>query len=347
MPSLPGRPPSLAVPPSPSALRQFIALSGRNLRLLTRDRFALVLMIAAAPLLAMLDFLITQRHMFDSVAGDAARIVTNTNTIIVNAMLVGALAQMREIIKDRDIYRRERLVNLRIAPYVLSKVWIAGLLALYQAAAWTAIRYLAVDMPGGLSGFGDFYLTLVLVTFAGMMLGLFASAVSPSEDAVALIVALLIVPQVLFSGAHLPVHKLNSIVRAEMNVMPSRWAFEALITSGGHGKAVADDACWAKTTAAERASLTAEQKGACACLGPNLFDRCPFPGIQAFRRNAGQGAGAEQRAVALAEGRLEVDHDAYGPIYNVGLASRWLALGLISAGLIAIIVALQRFKDRL
>src|SRR5690606_30715374 len=137
---------------------------------------------------------------------------------IVNAMLVGALAQMREIIKDRDIYRRERLVSLQVLPYVLSKVWIAGLLALYQAVWWVGIRYLAVDMPGGFEVAAGFYVTMFLATFAGMMLGLFASAASPSEDAVALIVALLIVPQVLFSGAHLPAHELSPAVRAQMDI---------------------------------------------------------------------------------------------------------------------------------
>jgi hypothetical protein len=305
----------------------------------------LILMLAAAPLLAALDFLITERDMFDSLLGDSARIITNTNTMIVNAMLVGALAQMREISKDKDIYRRERLVNLGIAPYVLSKVWVAAVLALYQAIWWVSIRYLAVDMPGGMETVTGIYVTVVLVTFAGMMLGLFASAIAPSEDSVALIVALLIVPQVLFSGAHLPVHKMNPIVRQQMDIMPSRWAFEALITLGEHGKDVAHDACW-QLSPEERANLNESERVACTCLGPNVLSVCEFPGIKAFAVPDGAAVEAQQQGVTRAEGRLEVDHDSYGPVYDVGVLSRWLALLAISGGLVIIVIVIQRFKDR-
>ncbi len=332
-------------PKRPGPLRQLLVLSSRNVKLLARDRFALILMLAAAPFLAALDFLITERDMFDALLGDSTRIITNTNTLIVNAMLVGALSQMREITKDKDIYRRERLVNLGIAPYVLSKVWVAAVLALYQAIWWVGIRYLAVDMPGGMETLSGIYVTVVLVTFAGMMLGLFASAVAPSEDSVALIVALLIVPQVLFSGAHLPVHKMNPIVRQQMAIMPSRWAFEALITLGEHGKDVADDACW-QLSSEERASLSDSERAACTCLGPNVLSVCEFPGIKAFAAPAGASEEIQQQAVTRAEGRLEVDHDSYGPVYDVGVLSRWLALLAISGGLVVGIILIQRIKDR-
>lgn len=346
-PKSPGKKPGTR-PPRPGPIRQLLTLSARNARLLSRDRFALILMLVAAPLLAALDFLITERDMFDSLLGDTPRIVTNTNTLIVNAMLVGALSQMREITKDRDIYQRERLVNLGIAPYVLSKVWVAGLLALYQAIWWTGIRYIAVDMPGGLETAGGIYFTLVLVTLAGMMLGLFASAIAPSEDSVALIVALLIVPQVLFSGAHLPVHQMNPVVRQQMAIMPSRWAFEALITLGGHGEEVAHDSCW-QLSEEERAALSPEARASCVCLGPNILTECDFPGIQAFAppADAPDREGSLAAAVTRAEGRLEVDFDSYGPVYDVNVASRWLALLAICGGLVVIILIIQRAKDRL
>jgi hypothetical protein len=203
-------------------------------------------------------------------------------------------------------------------------------------------------MPGGLETAGGIYFTLVLVTLAGMMLGLFASAIAPSEDSVALIVALLIVPQVLFSGAHLPVHQMNPVVRQQMAIMPSRWAFEALVTLGGHGKEVAHDSCW-QLSEEERAALSPEAKASCVCLGPNILSECDFPGIQAFAPPADAQSPDESLAAAItrAEGRLEVDFDSYGPVYDVNVASRWLALLAISGGLIVIILVIQRAKDRL
>jgi hypothetical protein len=41
-----------------------------------------------------------------------------------------------------------------------------------------------------------------------------------------------------------------------------------------------------------------------------------------------------------------VDHDSYGPVYDVGVLSRWLALLAISGGLVIIVIVIQRFKDR-
>jgi ABC-type multidrug transport system ATPase subunit len=273
-------PPPAALPQI-SVLRQLIVLSRRNLKLLSRDRFALSLMLIGAPLLAALDFLITSRHMFDPVAGDSLRITITTGTLAVNALLVGALSQMREIIKDADIYRRERLVNLGIGPYVFSKVWIAVLLAFYQALAWVGFRYLAVQMPGGMQDAAGIYLTVTLTVLVGMMMGLLASAIAPTEDSVPLIVALLIVPQVLFNGSLLPLPKLNPVARSITAIMPARWSFEALISASGAGTSLADDPGW-QLPKARREALTDAQKLHDACLGVNIFTRCTFPGIRSY-----------------------------------------------------------------
>jgi ABC-type multidrug transport system ATPase subunit len=339
-------------PYRPSSVRQCRILLARNLSLLRRDRFALALILLAAPLLAMLDFAIVRRGMFNVIQGDTARIVTNTNTLIVNAMLVGALTQMREIIKEADIYRRERVVVLRTGPYLCSKVALAGVLALYQAVWWVGIRYLAVSMPGGVDRFVGMYLTIVLATMAGMLLGLFASSIASSDQAVPLLVALLIIPQVLFSGAHLPVYTLNPVVRGATALMPSRWAFEALVSEYGYGKAVAKDSCW-QLTAPMSAALTVSQQEGCTCQGPNILTRCAFPGIRAHAQPGSQDAvgdrppaaeEVEARAVASAEGRLAADVANYGRLYDVSLPQRWSAQLMIVAILTLLIYGVLRIK---
>lgn len=369
------RPPPAA--PQISALKQLIILSARNIKLLGRDRFALLLILLAAPLLASLDFLITTHKMFDPVLGDPLRVTITISTMVVNGMLVGALAQMREIIRDKDIYRRERLVNLKIAPYVLSKVWIAALLALYQALCWVGIRYLAVQMPGSLNDALGIYVTMVLTVLIGMMLGLLASAVAPTEDSVSLLVALLIVPQVLFNGALLPVPILNPAAQALTASMPSRWSFETLITQSGMGKQLATDPAW-QLSKTKRAALTNAQKRRDACLGINIFTRCTFPGIRSYetpavwaspppkpaaltsaRSSPAHFAAVFQRyetayvawkerhdrPIITAEGRLEIEHDNFGPIYDVNVAGHWLVLLGFVAALTAAILGIQKAKD--
>jgi len=139
-----------------TSARQFLILSARNLRILSRDRISLALMLASAPLIASIDFITaggTGKSLFDYTDGKFDSVLRTLFFLAINAVMVGAFSQMREFVKEDDIYKRERLINLKIFPYVLSKVWVAGLLALYQGAAFTIIHYLAFNMPGGATEF--------------------------------------------------------------------------------------------------------------------------------------------------------------------------------------------------
>ena len=82
--------------------------------------------------------------------------------LTIYGIMVGGISQMREIVKEQDIYKRERLVNLKILPYVLSKIWVAALLALYQAVAYTVVHYLSYNMPGGVLEFFQVFITMKL-----------------------------------------------------------------------------------------------------------------------------------------------------------------------------------------
>ena len=186
---------------------------------------------------------------------------------------------MREIVKEGEIYKRERLVNLKILPYVMSKIWVAAMLAFYQAAVYTIVHYLSFDMPGGTLEFFQIYITMTLATLAGMMLGLFASALAPNSSSAPLMVIILMLPQIVLGGALIPVPTSISAPTS------SRWAFEALIAITGPGSDVTADQCWALPEDV-RAAMTMDQKLAnnCLCLGPNMLkqDSCNHPGLGEF-----------------------------------------------------------------
>jgi hypothetical protein len=265
-----------------SSLSQFFILSARNLKILTRDRSSLTLMLIAAPLVGLLDFVIAPlmgKAPFDYQTGDASNAAITLFLLTVYCLLVAGLSQMREFVKEGEIYKRERLVNLKIVPYVASKVWVALLLAFYQAAAYTVIHFLAFKMPGGSLEFGLFYVTLVLAVMAGMVAGLLASALAPASSSAPLIMILLIVPQIVLSGALAPVPGTIS------SIASTRWAFQAMIGITGIGSDVARDACW-KLDKDIREGMTLEQKAdnGCNCMGVVVFKpgSCNFPGLGAY-----------------------------------------------------------------
>ncbi|MCL4561955.1 MAG: FHA domain-containing protein [Chloroflexi bacterium] len=262
-----------------SSLNQLIVLSARNLKIITRDRSSLILMLLAAPMVGLLDLVIApmmNSSPYDIQVGNAKNGSITLFLLIIYCLLVGGLSQMREIVKETDIYKRERLVNLHILPYIVSKVWVAILLAFYQAAAYTIIHYIAFRMPGGTAEFGMVYVTLLLAVIAGMVGGLLASALAPAASSAPLIMILLIVPQIVLSGALAPVPSNVGFVAS------TRWGFETLIGITGMGADVSADPCW-QLSKELRNAMTLEDKAAqgCKCMGVAVFDpnSCRFPGL--------------------------------------------------------------------
>lgn len=127
--------------------------------------------------------------------------VNDTKTLFIVSIIAvwfGANNAIREIVAEETIYRRERLVNLKIPSYVLSKFAVLSGLALMQC----------VLLIFGLIGFErlrieDFpmvLLILYLTALGGSALGLLISAVVNSSEKAVGLLPLIMIPQLLFSG---------------------------------------------------------------------------------------------------------------------------------------------------
>ncbi|WP_017716996.1 FHA domain-containing protein [Kamptonema formosum] len=262
-----------------SALGQFLILSERNLAILMRDRSSLILMLAIAPVLGLLDFVTWKRDLFDAGQGDPRQAITMLFTAALIAVMVGSLATMREIVKEQEIYRRERTIGLQLLPYILSKVWVSVVLAMYQAAVFLLFKVLAVDIPGGTEVLAGMYVTLFLATIAGMVMGLLVSAISPNQNVAPLLTIVFLVPQITFGGGMLSVENFGPPGKAINQLTLSKWPFESLVTLTGLGKDVANDQCW-QLPEEERKKLSDSEQKKCACIGPRIFKSCQFPGIR-------------------------------------------------------------------
>ena len=262
-----------------SAMRQFLILSQRNLKILWSDKVSLILMLALAPGIGLLDF-IWGNQLYDPVKGDAGKIISMWFMTAIITVMVGALASVREIVKEADIYRRERVVNLMLIPYIASKVWVGVVLAFYQAGVLmiAQVVFNRPNMPDT-NAYLALYITLVLCTLCGYLIGLMISASAPNQNSAMLLIISVLVPQFLFSGALLSLDLIPG-GEAISVIMPTRWAFESFLNMSHIGDNLVADKCWALTTS-ERKALTTEQKQSCTCLGVNIFTSCgDFPGIR-------------------------------------------------------------------
>jgi hypothetical protein len=150
------------------------------------------------------------------------------------------------------------------------------LLAFYHGLAYTAIHFLAFKMPGGAASFGQVYITMVLATMTGMMLGLLASSLAPNSASAPLTMIMMIVPLIVLSGALAPIPPNIS------QVASTRWAFQSLLGIVGAGSDIAADPCWQlDKDLREGMNLDDKTANQCTCMGVKVFDQstCSFPGV--------------------------------------------------------------------
>jgi ABC-type multidrug transport system ATPase subunit/pSer/pThr/pTyr-binding forkhead associated (FHA) protein len=363
-----------------SAWRQFMILSHRNIVILMRDRASLILMLAIAPILGLMDFVTWKRELFDIEKGNPNQVLTMLFAMALVAVMVGSLATMREIVKEVDVYRRERAIGLQSFPYVLSKIFFCLPIAAYQAAIFLLFKHLAIDLPGDLA---SMYVTLFLGTFAGTIMGLLTSAISPNQNIAPLLMIILLVPQIIFGGGLLPVADLGVPAQTINLVSLTKWPFEAMVTITGFGTSVAEDPCWQKTES-ERKNLTDDEKtNTCHCFGPQIYDKCQFPGLKAdydkasltaiepvkpkppkdpfdatakkdfdkrldrYTKDYGKWKGDREGAIKGAETLISRFQKNNGSMFAVDVQNHWSVLGGLMAAMVVIILLAQKLKDTL
>jgi ABC transport system ATP-binding/permease protein len=215
-----------AIIPRASNTQKFILLVRRNFRLLWRKK-TVFLMLAVPPLVALVDFILSS---------DSNRAPIVFGLIVFLVLLTAALLVQNEIFKERAVYQRENRTSSLVFPYILSKVWLVGILALYQGLVWAIIHFVAIGLTGGLQVLLPYAITFFLVAFIGGVLGLLASTVSRSAMTTTSWVLLFTIPQLLLSGSVIPLADLNFPFRFLSQVNPSRYAFETLLAISGYGQ---------------------------------------------------------------------------------------------------------------
>ncbi len=261
--------------------QQFYVLFWRNLDLWKTDKISFWLTLSIAPLLGSLDFILWKRNLFDIKIGSGQQSIMMLFITAIIAIMVGSLSSMREIVKEKDIYRRERMVFLQIIPYISSKVALGVLISLYQAVIFLLFKYASISWTDGVSILPNLYLTLALTTMGGMVMGLLVSAVSPNQNFAQLLIILFLIPQITFGTGILPISALGDPAKLISNITISKWSFESMMTIARIGEDLAEDKCLFDYSEKDRKNLKDSQKESdCSCVGKNLFKKCQFPGIQ-------------------------------------------------------------------
>ena len=228
--------------------RQFFLLSTRYVELLKNDLGTLLILLFQAPVIGLiLVFLIksllgTDTFASSNISLSGANAEKTLFIMAFAAVMFGCINSAREIVKEAGIYRRERTVNLAIAPYLLSKFVVLGILCLLQSAVLVFMVNFVSPFQQGifLPVLVEIYITMALTSLAGLALGLAVSALVPNNDRAMSFVPILLIPQVIFSGI---IFKLNGTFAQILGgLFAARWAMIGMGSSIGlHSNRVGAD----------------------------------------------------------------------------------------------------------
>ncbi|MBZ6080987.1 FHA domain-containing protein [Streptomyces olivaceus] len=227
-------------PPKPQGwMSQFVTLVRRYVSVIVSDKGFLALTVILPAVLGAVSLLIDpDKGLLPNPANpQTGRIVPNgtATTVLlilaVGACFAGAANSVRELIKERVIYERERATGLSRSAYLMSKVFVLGTVTVLQGLLVGVIGFATREIPEEglvLSGLPlvELSLPIMALGFTSMMFGLIISSlVKTAEKTMPLLVMFAII-QVVFTGC---LFALNDAVGVNQfsYLMPSRWAVAA------------------------------------------------------------------------------------------------------------------------
>ena len=208
-------------------LRQLGVLIQRNLQLIWNDKLLLASLALQSPFMVLVVKLTADPNCFTS---NLVNIGSRTALFILAAMatFMGTLNSYREICKEREIILREASVGVSLLAVVLSKAFVLLLIEDVQAAILTFGFMRIVNIPQNhllLDTDVEIFVSILLMLVASSAIGLLISAIFKSGESAILVVLVLMIGQVVFSGI---MFTLTGVAARIAAVVVCRWGMGAL-----------------------------------------------------------------------------------------------------------------------
>jgi ABC transport system ATP-binding/permease protein len=231
-------------PPTPPPRRkrffsQLSTLCRRYLAVIASDRVYLGFLVGAPLVLAAILQLVSTPDGLTGPPGTNQNAEAVLLILAIGACFTGALNSIREIVKERPIYTRERAAGLSSGAYLWSKLLVLGVLSALQAVLMTAVGLLGRKMPPTGSFLThapelEIVLAMAFLAVTSMTLGLLiSSAVSTSEKSLPLLF-ISVMAQVVFTGGVIAIAGQPGLEQLAW-ISPSRWGFGAVASTTNLG----------------------------------------------------------------------------------------------------------------
>ncbi|MCB8964466.1 MAG: ATP-binding cassette domain-containing protein [Bacteroidales bacterium] len=229
------------IPPNnfkiPSHRKQMWIYFKRNLQSKLANTQFINISILAAPILAVIIGYFT-KYIHGTLANPNAYLFNENDNIpsflfmsVVAMIFLGLTVSAEEIIKDRKILYREKFLNLSYFSYINSKIIVLLIFSAIQSLLFVVIGHGILEFK---SMFWSHWLILFSTAFCSNLIGLNLSAALNSVVAIYVLIPIVLVPQLLFSGVIVNYNKLHKRISHQEyvpfigDIMLSRWSYEAL-----------------------------------------------------------------------------------------------------------------------
>ncbi|MFC5865222.1 FHA domain-containing protein [Acidicapsa dinghuensis] len=242
-------------------LTQWFALVRRNTIVKLRDKTQTAILMIQAPLFATLIVLVYHGLSHDMGEELTKKLVGIHFLMVIAAIWFGCNNAARDIVGEWTVYKRERMVTLRLGSYAFSKLAVLLGLALIQCFFLLGIVDLSLSLK---SNFFLVYGMLVLSAMVGTGLGLCISAFSKTTESAIALLPVVLLPIIALGGGLRPAYLLDAKLRWITLAVPSQWALEAnLLQETGPNKwpLLSHAATSQNTPAAEQPMVITQDNG--------------------------------------------------------------------------------------
>ncbi|GAA3614872.1 FHA domain-containing protein [Flavivirga amylovorans] len=149
----------------------------------------------------------------------------------ISAIWFGVSNAAKEIVGEINVYKRERMFNLKINAYIISKCLVLSVIALIQTLVFVSIIYYNFQ-ANPVAEFEDIFLKpyisnvlfMFYISFSATLIGLFLSAYFSSTEKVMTVVPITLMPQIMLAGVMTKID--NVLVEILSFTTLGRWGTE-------------------------------------------------------------------------------------------------------------------------
>lgn len=180
--------------------RQFLTILRRTISVWQSDKIALLTLIGQPVVVALLLCLVFGQFEDLSPIYLGESVLKTQNLLFllnVSCFWLGCNTSVKELVKEREIYRRETDFNLIPEAYFAAKLLFFAVIAIVQAVLLGAAVIYWFDPPGNR---GAMVVSLSLLGLSGASLGQAISSLAKTEETAIAIVPMAVIPQIILGG---------------------------------------------------------------------------------------------------------------------------------------------------